>query len=175
MRTFAVENPQFSGMEIPRENLFNGALVWSIFFKSRRYRPPEVLGAEVYPVPEAAHKHPKNDNNQAKVFAEGILNAVRTSQFNNAANARTHYETTGPEIWKQTGGILDGFTCATGTGGTLASVDMRTAVGRNIFCWLVLLGACGIRRTVYAEWREAEGEERGIQSPKGLPISPRFP
>jgi cysteine synthase len=82
-----------------------------------------MLGAEVYSVPEVAHENPKNDNHHAKVFAEGIPNAVYAGQFNNAANARAHYETPGPEIWKQTGGILDGFTCATGTGGTLASVD----------------------------------------------------
>ena len=48
--------------------------------------------------------------------------AVWTNQFDNTANRRAHVETTGPEIWAQTQGNLDAFTCATGTGGTLAGV-----------------------------------------------------
>ena len=49
-------------------------------------------------------------------------NAVWTNQFDNIANRQAHIETTGPEIWYQTDGNVDAFTCATGTGGTLAGV-----------------------------------------------------
>ena len=81
-----------------------------------------LLGAEVYPVPAVAYENPENYNHQAKRHAERLENAVWTDQFDNIANRRAHLETTGPEIWHQTGGKIDAFTCATGTGGTLAGV-----------------------------------------------------
>ena len=82
-----------------------------------------MLGAEVYPVPAVAFENPKNYNHQAREFAEKIPNAVWTDQFDNTANADAHYRTTGPEIWAQTKGKIDAFTCSTGTGGTLAGVS----------------------------------------------------
>lgn len=81
-----------------------------------------LLGAEVFPVPAVAFNNPDNYNHQAKRHAEKLENAVWTNQFDNTANRRAHLETTGPEIWYQTGGKIDAFTCATGTGGTLAGV-----------------------------------------------------
>ena len=81
-----------------------------------------LLGAEVYPVPAVAFENPENYNHQAKRHAERLHNAVWTNQFDNVANRRAHLETTGPEIWNQTDGKIDAFTCATGTGGTLAGV-----------------------------------------------------
>ncbi len=81
-----------------------------------------LLGAEVYPVPAVAFENPENYNHQAKRHAQRTDNAVWTNQFDNIANRRAHIETTGPEIWHQTGGKLDAFTCGTGTGGTLAGV-----------------------------------------------------
>jgi cysteine synthase len=87
-----------------------------------------LLGAEVYPVPAVAWENPENYNWQAKRHAEKVASenpdtgAVWTNQFDNTANRRAHIETTGPEIWAQTDGKVDAFTCATGTGGTLAGV-----------------------------------------------------
>ena len=81
-----------------------------------------LLGAEVYPVPAVPFDNPENYNHQAARHAERTENAVWTNQFDNVANRRAHLETTGPEIWYQTGGKVDAFTCATGTGGTLAGV-----------------------------------------------------
>ncbi|KAF2437019.1 PALP-domain-containing protein [Tothia fuscella] len=81
-----------------------------------------LLGAEVYPVPAVPFENPENYNHQAKRHAERLENAVWTNQFDNIANRQAHIETTGPEIWAQTDGKLDAFTCGTGTGGTLAGV-----------------------------------------------------
>ena len=81
-----------------------------------------LLGAEVYPVPAVAYENPDNYNHQAKRHAERLDNSVWTNQFDNIANRRAHIETTGPEIWHQTDGKIDAFTCSTGTGGTLAGV-----------------------------------------------------
>ncbi|MCJ1386935.1 Cysteine synthase 1 [Xylographa soralifera] len=88
-----------------------------------------LLGAKVFPVPAVAFENPDNYNWQAKRHAENMDNAVWTNQFDNVANRRAHLETTGPEIWYQTEGKVDAFTCATGTGGTLAGVTryLKTA------------------------------------------------
>jgi len=81
-----------------------------------------MLGAEVYPVPAVAYENPQNYNHQARDYAKNTPNSVWTDQFDNTANAHAHYTTTGPEIWEQTKGDLDGFICSTGTGGSLAGV-----------------------------------------------------
>ncbi len=80
------------------------------------------LGAEVRPVPAAPYSDPANFNHIAARLAQEMDNAVWANQFDNTANRRAHYETTGPEIWRQTDGRLDAFVAATGTGGTLAGV-----------------------------------------------------
>lgn len=81
-----------------------------------------LLGAEVYPVPAVPFDNPQNYNHQARRHAESLENAVWTNQFDNTANRQAHVETTGPEIWAQTDGLLNAFTCATGTGGSMAGV-----------------------------------------------------
>ncbi|ORY69554.1 tryptophan synthase beta subunit-like PLP-dependent enzyme [Pseudomassariella vexata] len=99
-----------------------------------------LLGAEVYPVPAVAFEHPENYNHQARRHAERLTeeggkgSAVWTNQFDNTANRRAHIETTGPEIWEQTGGKVDAFTCATGTAGTLAGVTryLKTVSGGRV-------------------------------------------
>jgi cysteine synthase len=78
------------------------------------------LGCDVRPVPVVPYADPMNFNHQAQRHAESLENAVWTDQFDNTANRDGHYQTTGPEIWAQTQGKVDGFVCATGTGGTLA-------------------------------------------------------
>jgi cysteine synthase A len=86
-----------------------------------------VTGAEVRLVPAAPFKDPNNYVHVARHLAEE-LNALETggawfaNQFDNTANRDYHEAHTGPEIWAQTGGKVDGFVCAAGTGGTLAGV-----------------------------------------------------
>ncbi|KAF8331081.1 cysteine synthase [Cantharellus anzutake] len=101
----------------------------------------QMLGADVRPVPAVAYENPENYNHQAKRYAESISNAVWTDQFDNIANARAHYETTGPEIWAQTKGTVHAFICATGTGGTLAGVgrflrEVSAKEGKKVESWL---------------------------------------
>lgn len=97
-----------------------------------------MLGADVRPVPAVAYDNPKNYNHQARDYAKTLTNAIWTDQFDNIANAHAHYISTGPEIWEQTNGELDGFICATGTGGTLAGVGkyLKEMSGGKIQVWL---------------------------------------
>ncbi|RAH41789.1 cysteine synthase A [Aspergillus brunneoviolaceus CBS 621.78] len=97
-----------------------------------------LLGAEVHPVPAVAFDNPANYNHQARRHAEALDNAVWTNQFDNTANRQAHIETTGPEIWAQTAGGLDAFTCATGTGGTLAGITryLKTVSDGRVQCFL---------------------------------------
>jgi len=97
-----------------------------------------MLGADVRPVPAVAYENPKNYNHQARDYAKTLDNAIWTDQFDNIANARAHYVSTGPEIWEQTGGKLDGFICSTGTGGTLAGVGkfLKEKSGGKTQIWL---------------------------------------
>lgn len=81
------------------------------------------LGAEVRPVPAAPYRDPNNYQKIAGRLADELDNAVWANQFDNVVNRQAHYETTGPEIWRDTAGTIDAFVCATGTGGTLAGVS----------------------------------------------------
>ena len=80
------------------------------------------LGAEVRPVPPKPYKDPDNYQKIAGRLADELPGAIWANQFDNTANRQAHYATTGPEIWAETGGRVDAFVCATGTGGTLAGV-----------------------------------------------------
>jgi cysteine synthase A len=86
-----------------------------------------LLGSELVEVPAVPYRDPNNyvkySGRLAETLAESDANgAVWANQFDNVANRRAHVETTAPEIWEQTGGRIDGFICAVGSGGTLAGV-----------------------------------------------------
>ncbi|MCS6780748.1 MAG: cysteine synthase A [Geminicoccaceae bacterium] len=88
-----------------------------------------LLGADLRLVPAVPYKDPNNYVKVAGRLAEELARsepngAIWANQFDNTANREGHYRTTGPEIWEQTGGRIDAFTCAVGTGGTLAGVAM---------------------------------------------------
>ncbi|NES78571.1 MULTISPECIES: cysteine synthase A [Okeania] len=82
------------------------------------------LGAEVRPVPAVPYKDPNNYVKMSGRLASEMENAIWANQFDNLANRIAHYETTGPEIWEQTDGKVDGWVAATGTGGTFAGVSL---------------------------------------------------
>ncbi|WP_127105489.1 cysteine synthase A [Pararhodobacter zhoushanensis] len=88
-----------------------------------------LAGAELVEVPAAPYKDINNYIRYSSRLAEELAKtepngAIWANQFDNVANRQAHIETTGPEIWSQTGGKVDGFTCAVGSGGTLAGVGM---------------------------------------------------
>jgi len=87
-----------------------------------------LLGAELVEVPAVPYRDPNNyvkiSGRLAEQLAAEPAGAIWANQFDNIANRQAHVETTGPEIWQQTGGRVDGFICAVGTGGTLAGVGL---------------------------------------------------
>ena len=88
-----------------------------------------LAGAELVEVPAAPYSNPNNyvrySGRLAAELAKTEPNgAIWANQFDNVANRQAHIDTTGPEIWEQTGGKVDGFVCAVGSGGTLAGVGM---------------------------------------------------
>ncbi|SMX34680.1 Cysteine synthase [Actibacterium lipolyticum] len=88
-----------------------------------------LAGAELVQVPAKPYRDPNNYIKYSARLAERLIQsepngAIWANQFDNVANRQAHIETTGPEIWEQTGGKVDGFICAVGSGGTLAGVAM---------------------------------------------------
>src|SRR5476651_1035517 len=86
-----------------------------------------LLGAELIEVPAVPYKDPNNYVKLSGRLAEQLARtekngAIWANQFDNTANRDAHIEGTAPEIWRDTSGRIDGFTCAVGTGGTLAGV-----------------------------------------------------
>lgn len=88
-----------------------------------------LCGADLRLVPAVPYKDPNNYVRYSGRLAEEIAatepnGAIWANQFDNVANRKGHYETTGPEIWEQTDGKVDGFVCAVGSGGTLGGISM---------------------------------------------------
>src|SRR5215813_7371157 len=102
-----------------------------------KYQLLEMLGAEVHKVPVVPYSNPNQYQKVAQRLAASLPNAIWSNQFDNTANRATHVATTGPEIWAQTGGRIDAFVAATGTGGTLAGVaHFLKSKSRGVRCVL---------------------------------------
>ncbi len=108
-----------------------------------------LLGGELIEVDAVPYANPNNYVHYSRRLAEETENAVWANQFDNTANRDAHYKATGPEIWDQTDGKVDGFTCAVGSGGTLGGValalkerskDVKIALtdpyGAKLFSWV---------------------------------------
>lgn len=88
-----------------------------------------LCGAELRPVPAVPYRDPNNYVKYSGRLADELNTkepngAIWANQFDNVANRQAHYETTGPEIWRQTDGTIDGFICAIGSGGTVGGVSL---------------------------------------------------
>jgi len=143
-----------------------------------------LLGAELIEVPAVPYRNPNNYVKLSGRLADRLADtepagAVWANQFDNLANRRAHIETTGPEIWRQTEGKVDGFTCSVGSGGTLAGVafalkvrnpDIRIAaadpVGSGIYDWI----KHGTPKTEGSSITEGIGQSRVTTNLEGAPI-----
>jgi cysteine synthase len=94
-----------------------------------------MLGAQLVEVDAAPYSDPNNyirysERLAAEIAAKAPEGAIWANQFDNVANRQAHIEGTGPEIWADTDGAVDGFVCAVGTGGTLAGVGIALKAAR---------------------------------------------
>ena len=125
---------------------------------------------------------------EERLLAEAIARtesagAIWANQFDNVANRRAHFESTGPEIWEQTGGRVDAFICAVGTGGTLAGVGMylksRNAgivigladpMGAALYSWYTR----GELKAEGGSITEGIGQSRITKNLEGAPVDEAF-
>ncbi|HTK80446.1 MAG TPA: cysteine synthase A [Rhizomicrobium sp.] len=147
-----------------------------------------LLGVDLIEVPAVPYR---NENNYVRIsgrLADDLAKteengAIWANQFDNIANRRAHIETTGPEIWEQTDGKVDGFTCAVGTGGTLAGVAIalknrnpriRIAaadpMGAAIYSWI----KTGELKSEGSSITEGIGQGRVTANLDGAPIDDAF-
>ena len=147
-----------------------------------------LLGAQLIEVPAVPYKDPNNyvklsGRLAAQLAKSEKAGAIWANQFDNTANRTAHIETTGPEIWRQTRGRVDGFTCAVGTGGTLAGIafalkarnpDVVIAaadpMGAAIFNWIKY----GDLKMEGTSITEGIGQGRITANLEGAPIDDAF-
>jgi cysteine synthase len=141
------------------------------------------LGAELVLVPAAPYANPGHFVHTSRRIAEETQNAVWANQFDNIANRRAHIETTAEEIWTQMEGRVDGFTCAAGTGGTIAGVglglkakDDRVTIALTDPYGAALYNyfACGELKAEGSSVAEGIGQGRITANLEGAPIETQF-
>ena len=125
-----------------------------------------VCGADLRPVPAKPYKDPDNYVHVSRRLAEELAasnpnGAIWANQFDNVANREGHRRTTGPEIWGQTEGGVDGFICSAGTGGTIAGVGLALKE-RNPDVVIGLADPEGAALFHYYEHGELKAEGRSI-------------
>jgi cysteine synthase A len=130
----------------------------------------KLVGAELLLVPAVPYSNPGNyvrvSSHLANELAQSESNgAIWANQFDNTANREGHRQTTGPEIWEQTGGRIDAFTCATGTGGTIAGVGMALKE-RNPAIRIVLADPMG--SSLYSYFKTGELKSEGSSITEGI-------
>jgi cysteine synthase A len=147
-----------------------------------------LLGAQLIEVPAVPYKDPNNYVKVSERLAAQLANsepngAVWANQFDNVANREAHIRTTGPEIWQQTDGKIDGFVCSAGTGGTIAGVaialkernrNIVTALadpyGAAIYSWI----KTGELKSEGTSITEGIGQGRVTGNLAGAPIDDAF-
>lgn len=122
------------------------------------------LGAKLVEVPAVPYKNPNNYVKYSGRLAKA-MGAVWANQFDNVANRQAHAETTGPEIWAQTDGKVDGFVCAVGSGGTLAGVSMALKA-RNKKMRIAIADPMGA--ALYSYYKTGELKSEGSSITEGI-------
>jgi cysteine synthase len=147
-----------------------------------------LCGAELVEVPAVPYSNPNNYVKLSGRLAEQLAKtekngAIWANQFDNVANRQGHVETTGPEIWRQTEGKVDGFVCAVGTGGTLAGVAMalkafkssvRTALADPMGAALYSYYTTGTLKSEGSSITEGIGQGRITKNLEGAPIDTAY-
>ena len=146
------------------------------------------LGADLHLTPAAPYKDPRNyirtsERMAADIAAREPNGAIWANQFDNVANRQAHIEGTGPEIWEQTGGRIDGFVSAIGTGGTLAgtgialkernkdvTIAMADPFGSAMFTWF----KTGELKSEGSSISEGIGQGRVTKNLEDAPIDTAF-
>jgi cysteine synthase A len=143
-----------------------------------------LCGAELVEVPAVPYSNPNNyvkvSGRLADQLAKSEPNgAIWANQFDNVANRDGHLQTTGPEIWDQTDGKVDGFTCAVGTGGTLAGVgialkernrSIKIALADPFGAALYSYYTTGVLKSEGSSITEGIGQGRITKNMEGAPI-----
>src|SRR5215469_18307138 len=147
-----------------------------------------LCGADLRQVAAVPYKDPNNYVHVSERMAKELAvahrqGAIWANQFDNTANRTGHYQTTGPEIWRQTEGKVDGFICSVGTGGTLAGVamalkarnpDVRVAaadpMGAAIYSWI----KSGVLSSEGTSITEGIGQGRVTANLEGAPIDDAY-
>lgn len=147
-----------------------------------------LAGATLVEVPAVGYVNPNNYVKVSGRLAEELAKtepngAIWANQFDNVANRQGHIETTGPEIWQQTEGKVDGFTCAVGTGGTLAGVaialkgfnpKIRIALADPMGAALHSFYTTGELKAEGSSITEGIGQGRITKNIEGAPIDVSF-
>jgi cysteine synthase len=147
-----------------------------------------LCGAELVEVPAVGYANPNNYVKVSGRLAEQLAKtekngAIWANQFDNVANRQGHVETTGPEIWQQTDGKIDGFTCAVGTGGTLAGIAMalkarnksvRIALADPMGAALYSYYTTGVLKSEGSSITEGIGQGRITKNLEGAPIDTAY-
>ena len=141
------------------------------------------LGAELVLVPAAPYSNPGHFVHTSRRIAEETPGAIWANQFDNTANRKAHIYGTAEEIWAQMDGRIDGFTCAAGTGGTIAGVglglkakDERVTIALSDPHGAALYEyyACGELRAEGSSVAEGIGQGRITSNLEGAPIDTQF-
>ena len=147
-----------------------------------------LCGAELVEVPAVPYSNPNNYVKVSGRLAEQLAKtekngAIWANQFDNVANRQGHVETTGPEIWRQTDGKVDGFVCAVGTGGTLAGIAMalkarssavRIALADPMGAALYSYYTTGVLKSEGSSITEGIGQGRITKNLEGAPIDTAY-
>jgi cysteine synthase len=129
-----------------------------------------LCGAELREVPAVPYRNPENyvhvsERLAGELAASEPAGVLWANQWDNRANRDAHYRGTGPEIWEQTGGAVDGFICAIGTGGTLAGVGMFLKERRNA---IRIVAADPMGAAMYHWIRHGELKSEGSSITEGI-------
>jgi cysteine synthase len=143
-----------------------------------------LCGADLVEVPAVPYSNPNNYVKVSGRLADQLAKteqngAIWANQFDNVANRQGHVETTGPEIWRQTDGKVDGFVCSVGTGGTLAGVAIalksyhkavRIALADPMGAALYSYYTTGVLKSEGSSITEGIGQGRITKNLEGAPI-----